>query len=710
MYLISLIIKIIFVVLISFSESQRKINEEFRIDIVVEGIGYQVILSEYADTPFKVIINGETQDIINVMYNMKEKINNITLIWNELPSLSKMFKNIDAIISVDLSYFYSYDAIEDTSEMLYGCRNLNYVNFKDFPFSFVENMDKMFYDCVKLTSLDLSSFYSATLYSMESMFENDESLLYLDLSNFDISSVTNMEKMFYNCNSLIYVNFKNLKENEENFKLEDLFSNNTKKLIYCIDEDECPKINSYLLSKGFENNCENICFNKDRKINTKKKTCASNCEEKKYAYEKDGICYEIKDIKTTIPDLKKTDKINKDEVTENETEQFSDETEETKDTIKQTNEITEIKNDITQDHQSEKETNDVTDEFKFSSENFFKESIDKKNEESLNKDKVIESLREEIISGKLDSLFSEIINKTNQDLIAQFKDISYQITSTGNQKSNVYNNISSIDLGDCEENLKTIYNIDQNLSLIILKIDYHIDDLLIPIIGYEVYHPINYSQLNLNYCNNTIKLHIPVEIEEDEVYKYDLNSDYYNDECFAYTTENGTDIILNDRKNEYIEQNLSLCENKCAYDGYNITTKKALCECETKIQINLISEILEEENLLANDVHTSENNNLNIGAMKCISLLFSKHGLIKNLGSYILFLSVLFFGISIIIVYKCGMEFIQRDIDNIIYLKKSNKKIKKNEDDIYNCDKKNNNQKKKNKKKLFPILIKKIRI
>ena len=143
--------------------------------------------------------------------------------------------------------------------------------------------------------------------------------------------------------------------------------------------------------------------------------------------------------------------------------------------------------------------------------------------------------------------------------------------------------------------------------------------------------------------------------------------------------------MLNDRKNEYIEQNLSLCENKCAYDGYNITTKKALCECETKIQINLISEILEEENLLANDVHTSENNNLNIGAMKCISLLFSKHGLIKNLGSYILFLSVLLFGISIIIVYKCGMEFIQRDIDNIIYLKKSNKKIKKNEDDIFNC-------------------------
>ena len=318
-----------------------------------------------------------------------------------------------------------------------------------------------------------------------------------------------------------------------------------------------------------------------------------------------------------------------------------------------------------------KESNKNDENTQFNSENFFKESQQTKNEELSNKDEVINSLKDDIINGKLNTLLSDLINGTKQDLIAEYKDITYQITTSANQNNGSYNNISTINLGKCEEKLKKIYNIDPKLSLIILKIDYKMEGLLIPVIGYEVYHPTNNSKLDLNYCNDTtIKLNIPVSIDEDAVYKYDPNSEYYNDDCYAYTTENGTDIILNDRKNEYVENNLSLCENNCTFNGYDEKTKKAICECETKVKINMISDILLDENILSNKINSTENSATNVGAMKCVSLLFSKNGLLTNIGSYILFLTIGLFGVSIFIFYKCGYELIGESIKEMVKLKK----------------------------------------
>ena len=307
--------------------------------------------------------------------------------------------------------------------------------------------------------------------------------------------------------------------------------------------------------------------------------------------------------------------------------------------------------------------------------NFFKESKKASNEELTNKDEVIISLKENLINGNLSSLLTDLVNGTKEDLIAEYKDIIYQLTTTENQKDDSYSNISTIDLGECEDKLKGIYGINPNISLIILKIDYKMEGLLIPIIGYEVYNPLNMSQMNLSYCNDiNIKLNIPVSIDEDEVEKYDPNSDYYNDNCYAYTTENGTDIILNDRKSEYVDNNLSLCENNCQFNGYDSETKKALCECVTKIEINLISDIISNGNLLSNNLSSSDNSKTNIGTLKCVSLLFSKNGLIKNIGSYLMVLTLIIFAVSIFIFYKCGYELIEQNIKEIITLKTGKKK------------------------------------
>ena len=90
------------------------------------------------------------------------------------------------------------------------------------------------------------------------------------------------------------------------------------------------------------------------------------------------------------------------------------------------------------------------------------------------------------------------------------------------------------------------------MPLIILKVDYFRKDLLIPIIGYQVFHPMmNKSKLNLNYCGNNVNLSLPVDIDEENVYKYDPNSNCYMDQCNLYITDNGEVILINDRHNEF---------------------------------------------------------------------------------------------------------------------------------------------------------------
>ena len=45
-----------------------------------------------------------------------------------------------------------------------------------------------------------------------------------------------------------------------------------------------------------------------------------------------------------------------------------------------------------------------------------------------------------------------------------------------------------------------------------------------------------------------INISIPVSINEENLFKYNPNNEYYNNICFPFTTDKGTDIILIDRK------------------------------------------------------------------------------------------------------------------------------------------------------------------
>ena len=311
--------------------------------------------------------------------------------------------------------------------------------------------------------------------------------------------------------------------------------------------------------------------------------------------------------------------------------------------------------------------------------NFFLGLSSEDNKDIINKDDIIKNINDSIINHKIDPLLLNVLEGNKEDLCIKEENVLYQITTTENQNNNIYNNISTIKLGKCEEILREKYYISSNLSLIILKIDYYMEGLLIPIIGYEVYHPIDKYKLNLSYCEESlISYSIPVTIDENNIFKYNPNSEYYNDECNAYTTEDGTDIILNDRKEDFIENNMSLCENLCDYMGYDKDSKKALCECGIRYKEFILSEIDKEANILSNNF-TKDDTNSNLGTMKCYKAVFSKEGLLTNIGSYILFLIILIHIISTILFYKCGYYFLETSANNIIKAKKKLKSLNSTE-------------------------------
>ena len=684
----------------------RKMEEaENYIVYYIKGNGdYQQIFTQNIEMPSKIIVNGAVMQEISYNYELVRELNKVKIIWNKpISTCSKMFYNLINIIEVSL-YNFDSSQVTDMSSMFYGCESLELIDFEDIDTRLVKSMDNMFSNCKSLVSLDLtffdtsqvismssmfngcsslktldlSNFNTKSLVRMEYMFNNAESLISLDLSNFNITLVEGITQAFYGCKSLIYINLISFVENPNFFLVvNNIISEDNKDLIYCIDEKKSSNISNEIKKVSIHNDCTNICFSEARKLIVEKKICINNCKkDDTYKYEFNNICYNTSQHSDYIDpyDENIEEKIDETEYNEN------------------------------NENIKDKESGNNQIFLNFSIVDFFKESQNINNDDPLKKDQIIKSIKQNLINGSLDNLLINLTNSEKKDLIANDDNTIYQITTTKNQKNKKYTNISTVNLGDCENRLKDIYGIDKNLSLLIFKVDYYETGLLIPIIGYELYHPINKSQLDLNYCKDIfVKLNIPVSIDENKEYKHDPNSEYYNDECFAYTTENGTDILLEDRKIEYVDKKLSLCENNCTYKGYSEDDKKVLCECERKTKIDFISEIINNKNILSNDF-SNDSLKSNINSMKCTKTLFTKDGLIKNIGSYLLLFTIIFYMISAIIFYKCGYQIIDDTIQKILKLKcKSKNTNKKNI--FYDAQKQNKSHKKSKKKKKNSLRI-----
>ena len=287
--------------------------------------------------------------------------------------------------------------------------------------------------------------------------------------------------------------------------------------------------------------------------------------------------------------------------------------------------------------------------------------------------------------------FHSIINNFNTteiergiDFIHKEDNTIFTFTTSANQRNNKYYNVTIIDLGECEKNIRKEYNISEKEYIYILKIDIYLPGALYPKIEYELYFPLdgkNLTLLNLTVCENVpFDIYLPVNLSKSDLDKYNAQSRFYNDICYTHTSDNGTDIPLKDRRKDFIDNNLSICEEDCQLADYNENTKSAKCTCPTKIKLPIISEVkIDKQRFLKNFIDIK--NTINIKLLKCIYLLFDVNNILKNFANYI---GIFLFVFSIISLF--------------IFTFKSYRKIKAFITIIYKHRKSKNQEKKKNDK------------
>ena len=322
----------------------------------------------------------------------------------------------------------------------------------------------------------------------------------------------------------------------------------------CIECKDEYKYNDIFESKDNYKNCyiskpeKKECDKNNTKLIPEKNICINSCKEDDlFIYEYNNICY------SQCPSNTILSKKRENYCELNCPKELPYEHIDTQECIKNCNMAEILKNKCILNYQEENQTK--------------KEDIGKK-------------IVEEILSGNLGELLEEIIN-TNSDISFKEEYALHQISSLNYQKGN--QNLSSIDFGECEEYLRKTYHIDEKEELIIYKIEHKIEGFKIPIIEYVLFSQNGSISLDLSICNNmTVQYDIPVKIDEDQIFKYDPSSEFYNDICYKYSSDGKVDMTIYDRKNEFNNNNLSLCESQCAFIRYNSSSAKAICDCHIK--------------------------------------------------------------------------------------------------------------------------------
>ena len=250
------------------------------------------------------------------------------------------------------------------------------------------------------------------------------------------------------------------------------------------------------------------------------------------------------------------------------------------------------------------------------------------------------------------------------------------------------------------------------MKVIYIKIDMKQKGKNYPLIEYEVFYPLygeNNEILDLNLCNDTnIELSIPIIIN-DTIDKYNPKSNYYNDICTKATSKYNTDITLYDRRIEFINNDMSLCEENCELISYDNIYRKAKCSCKVKTSLSLDNIELDNKNILKNFIDIKKITNIEI--VKCYKIVFNINNLKNNYGFFIIFFIFIMYFICIIIFYCISLKILIDEIIKIICIINSKEyQITKNGEThsfFINTQSKRKNLQTKSKIESFTKIIKK---
>ena len=580
---------------------------------------------------------------------------------NLVTTIDFMFYGCSNLTSIDLSSFNTSKVIF-MSYMFYNCVSLTTIDISHFDTSLVTDMSYLFYNCKLLTSINISNFDTRKTNFTNNMFEGCSSLKYINFSNFDATNVNNMDDMFLNCYNLEYIDLKNFKPNNT-FETNYLFKNTSKLLAFCIENKEL--VNRLLLNDNcLTYSCSENLNEIKKKLITEDGSCTNSCIITNYKFEYNYKCYK------ECP-LNSTERNNSEEL-----EPFNLDSKYFCKPI--CNEEFPFEMILTQKCLNYCNFKDIINK---------KCILNYKNEKNNDiniYDTILQQIEELFISDDYDT--SYIDNGLNE--IFKYEELLVSLTNLRNQKNDKINgNMSTIDLGNCEKILKDVYNISYNETLFMKKIDVTQKGMKIPKIEYDIYSKLNGThliKLNISYCEySRIEIYIPALIEGN-LDELNSSSNYYNNLCYTAISESGTDIILNDRKKEFIENNKTLCQENCIFSEYDNETKKVKCSCDIAFSSSSFANMkINKTKLYKNFIDIR--NIANINLLVCYKKLFSIKAILHNFGSFIL-IPIIFTNFIIFIIFYAKNLFqtikdqigkISIAINNLAKIKVEEERIKK---------------------------------
>ena len=687
-----------------------------------------------------VYINGIKQNETKYIYYFNQSDNFVELIWHDgLSNCQFMFRKCVNITEINFSDFDT-SHLTYLWSMFSGCKSLTSIDFSNFNTSQVTCMFHMFTSCSSLTSLDLSNFNTSQVADMTNMFKGCVNLEYINMNNFEDTKLNQSDNMFDNVPENIVIclnkniNYKIMtKINNKNCstidcsnnlksKQKKLINNNTECIDSCDNNMQYPYeyngkcyencINGFLKDENGNQinkckceleqclDCPNVALNKN---------LCTKCNINYYPKENDPLnigkyivnCYKDlegyyldNDIYKQCYHTCKTCNIAGNNTFHNCLEcndiypfgiqngnylncsencsyyYYSD---------KQNNYFCTNNLSCPKEYpklnveKNECIKNDIKDIIK----DFIKNETEIKpgKEQIEYYDNLIYTIEQFIASENYDT--SKLDN--GKDEVIETDKMTVTLTTSKNEKSNINNNMTAINLGTCENLLKDIYNISNNETLYMKKIEVFQDGMKIPKIEFDVYSKLsgtNLVKLNLTVCENSkISISIPIILTES-LDILNSSSGYYNDICYTTTSEDGTDITLNDRKTDFINKNKTVCQEDCVLSNYNKENMKVECLCKVKESSKSISDInINKDKLFENFKNIK--NFLNFNFLVCYKNLLKKEGIIYNIGSYLILAIILFHIITIIFFYIYDFSILKKKIKQLIFGINKNHKNKK---------------------------------
>ena len=684
-------------------------------------------------------------DIIYSAYRMFCECGDITEIdlthfdTSLVNNMNSMFQNCVSLTSINISNLDTRNVLQ-MDVMFNSCYLLKSIDLSSFDTSSVTTLGYMFYDCRSLTSINLNNFNTQNVQDIKFMFYNNYELTSVDLSNFNTQNIYTMENLFYNCYKLEYINIINFEETR-NPSISYMFFNIPNNVNICLDSNKSPNIyNTARNITCVTFSCDTTWKSLQKKYIENTGECVKECNETIYKYEYQGKCYGLcneiernnnnkcyscdSNCKTCSFDISIFTNSNCTSCEEN---KFLSDGKCLDIIIPSTTNVVQIAKTsldiIIPNSKNYVEVSEIV-EFidnvplkKCSKENPF-EMVE--NTTCVNNCTIMERLNglciinyeskdneenKEIEEKAINNIKREMKNlntsyiDNGEDIMIKQKYSTITISSTKNQRNQKSYNKTNIDLCDCEYILKDKYNISYNKSLYILKLDIEREGFQFPIIEYEVYYPLfgtSNIKLNLTSCiDYKINLSIPALLS-DNIDKNNARSGYYNDICYTYTSKYGTDISLSDRKNEFIKNNLSLCEENCNFIDYDYLLEKAICSCNVKTNSTFKIRGIEIDVERLYDSFTDFKNIANIKVIKCYKLIFKLDSYKNNYANLILIIIIFFLFVTLIIFCCKDFPNLKKILFMIVYLKTNSKSVQK----IINKKSKEEGNKNKNKKQI----------